>query len=126
MFEPTFVALSADDVAWGHAFFRGDKTQPAIIRACHQNHALALDAAEFAWGEVDQKRDLPAHDLLWGEVLGDAADDSAGVQACVDGELQKLVGLGDLFAFKDGSDTEVQFGEVVEGDFVFGGHEVSG
>ena len=116
----------ADDVAWGDAFFRSDEAKAAIVCACHQDHALALNSAQFAWREVDEERDLTAHHIFRGEVFGDAADDRAGVEPCVDGELQELVGLGDLFAFEDGADAEVEFGEVVEGDFVFGRHEVAG
>ena len=126
MFAGTCARGSADDVAGGDAFFGGDKAQTAIVRAGHQHHPLALDAAQFAWREVDEERDLTAHDVFRGEVLGDAADDSACVKARVDGELEQLVGLGNLFAFEDGADTEVEFGEVVEGDFVLGRHEVAG
>lgn len=126
MFEPEIVAGSADDIAWRNALLRGDKPQTTVICAGHQNHALTLDAAQFPWREVDQEGDLTADDVLRGEVLRDATDNCPGVEACVDSELQKLVGLGDLFAFQDGANAEVQFGEVVKGDFVFGRHEVAG
>ena len=126
MFAPSCEVKSTDDIAWSRAFFRGDEAQASIVCAGHEDHALTLDAAQFPWCQVDQKGDLAADDVFRGKVLGDAADDGAGVEACVDGELEKLVGLGDLFAFKDGSDTKVQFGEVVEGDFVFGRHEFAG
>ena len=82
--------------------------------------------ADVGGGEIDEERDLAADDVFGSEVFGDAADDCAGVEARVDGELQKLVGFGNLFAFEDGADAEVEFGEVVEGDFVFGRHEVAG
>ena len=115
----------ADDVAWGDAFFRSDEAKAAIVCACHQDHALALNSAQFAWREVDEERDLAAHHVFGGEVLGDAADDSPCIEPCIDGELQKLVSLGDFFAGEDGADAKVEFGEVVEGDFVFGRHEIA-
>ena len=48
MFAPSCEVKSTDDIAWSRAFFRGDEAQPAIVCAGHQNHALALDAAQFA------------------------------------------------------------------------------
>ena len=126
MFELSGEAKSTDDIAWRHPFFRGDKAQASIVCAGHQDHALTLDAAQFPWREVDQEGDLTADDVLRGELLRDATDNSTGVEACVDGELEKFVGLGNLFAFEHSANAEVQLGEVVEGDFVFGRHEVAG
>lgn len=124
MFEAERV--SADDIARRSSLFWGDEAETAVVGVGHQNHALALDASQLARGEVDQERDLSTDNFFWGEVLGDATDDGAGVEACVDGKLQELVGFGDFFALEDGADPKVQFGEVIEGDFVFGGHEVAG
>ena len=126
MFAPSCEVKSTDDIACSRAFFRGDEAQASIVCTGHQDHALTLNAAQFPWREVDQEGDLTDDDVLRGEVLRDAADHSAGVEACVDGEFEKFVRLGNFFAFEHCADAEIQLGEVVEGDFVFGRHEVAG
>ena len=126
MFAPSCEVKSTDDIAWSRTFFRGDEAQASIVCAGHQDHALTLDAAQFPWREVDQEGDLTADDVFRGEVLCDATDNCAGVEACVDGELEEFVGLGHLFTFEHCADAEVQFGEVVKSDFVFCRHEDAG
>ena len=61
--------FSADDVARQDAFFGRHEAKAAVIRAGHQHHALAFNATQFAWREVDEERDLASDDVLGGEVL---------------------------------------------------------
>ena len=80
-----------------------------------QNHALALDALEFAGREVGDEAHLLAHQVLGLIPLGNTADDGASCHAVINGEFQQLVGLFHFFALHDGAHTDVEFGKVVDG-----------
>ena len=70
-------------------FLRGDEAHFAVALLGHQDHTLGLDAADGAGSEVREDADLLAQHVFRAVVLGDAGDDSAGVDARVDGELQQ-------------------------------------
>ena len=97
---------------------------PLIRLQCYEG--LDESKAIYEWKYGKQLLYTQVLKEALGEVLGDAADDRTRVESRVDGKLEQLVGLGDLFALEDGADAEVEFGEVVKGDFVFGRHEVAG
>ena len=99
-------------------FLRGDEAHLAVALLGHQDHALGLDAADGAGGEVREDADLLAQHVLRAVVFGNAGDDGAGIDARVDGEFQQLVGLGDAFGLEDRGGTDVHRTELVKSDFV--------
>ena len=66
---------------------RADDHEASVGILGAQNHALALDALEFAGREVGNETYLLTHQFLGLIPLGDAADDGAASHAVVDGEL---------------------------------------
>ena len=66
---------------------RADDHEAAAGILGTENHALALNALEFAWREVGDEANLLAHEFLGLIPLGDTADDSTSSHAVVDGEL---------------------------------------
>ena len=93
-------------------------THLAVRLLCHQYHALGLYAADLAGSQVGQDAYLLADHLLRGVVLGDARDYHTLVDACVDGELQQLVGLGHSLGLQDGGGADVHLAELVECTFL--------
>ena len=71
-------------------------------------------------GEIGDDDDFAADEGLRCISLGDSGQDLAGFVAEVDFETQQLVGFGDALGDFDLGDAELDFGEVVDGDFVAG------
>src|SRR6185369_518868 len=81
------------------------------------DHAVGLDAAEFARGEVDDHYYFAADQGLWLVVLGDASADLADFGADVYGELEELVGADDAFGGFHLAYAHLDFGEIFDADF---------
>ena len=83
-----------------------------------EEHAVGLEAAHFAGGEVGDDDDAAADEFFRGVALGDAGEDLAGreVGAEVYFEAEELVGFGDALGDVDLGDAEFDFDEVVDGD----------
>lgn len=104
----------------GDVFGEGGEDGFAAFGGGGDDHAVGLEAAEFAGGEVGDDDDFAADEGFGGVGLGDAGEDLAGFRAEVDFEAKELVGFGDALGDLDLADAELDFGEVVDGDFSFG------
>ena len=81
-----------------------------------EEHAVGLEAAHLAGGEVGDDDDLAADEFFGGVPLGDAGEDLAFFVAEVDFEAEEFVGLGDALGDDDLGYAEIDFDEVVDGD----------
>ena len=83
---------------------------------CGEEHAVGLEAAHLAGGEVGDDDDAASNEIFRGVPLGDAGEDLTLFVAEVDLEAEEFVGLGDALGDEDAGDAEVYLGEVVDGD----------
>ena len=81
-----------------------------------EEHAVGLEAAHLAGGEVGDDYYAAADELFGGVPLRYAGEDLALFGAEVDFETEELVGLGDALGYDDFGYAEIDFGEVVDGD----------
>ena len=81
-----------------------------------EQHAVGLEAAHLAGGEVGDDDDVAADQFFGGVPLGDAGEDLALFVAEIDFEAEELVGLGDALGDEDAGDAEIDLDEVVDGD----------
>ena len=80
-----------------------------------ENHALALNAHQLAWGEVGYEEHVLAYELFWLIELGDARHDGpVDARTVVKGELQQLVGFLHFLASLDMAYPDVKFLKVGE------------
>ena len=103
--------------AEGDVFGEGGEDGLAVfaVRGGEQ-HAVGLEAAHLAGGEVGDDDDVAADEFFGGVPLGDAGEDLALFVAEIDFEAEELVGLGDALGDEDLGDAEVDLDEVVDGD----------
>ena len=94
----------------------GERGLAAFGGAGGEEHAVGLEAAHLAGGEVGDDDDAAAEEVFGGVPLGDAGKDLAALVAQVDFEAEELVGLGDALGDEDLGDAELDLGEVVDGD----------
>ena len=103
--------------AVGDVFCEGGEDRLAAFFAGREEHAMGLEAAHFAGGEVGDDDDLAAYEFFRGVELGDAGEDlAAAFGAEVDFEAEELVGFGDALGEEDFGYAEFDFDEVVDGD----------
>ncbi len=79
----------------------GEDGLAVFARGGGEQHAVGLEAAHLAGGEVGDDDDVAADEVLGGVPLGDAGEDLALFVAEVDFEAEKLVGLGDALGDED-------------------------
>ena len=103
--------------AEGDVFAEGGEDGFAVFSvAGGEEHAVGLQAAHLAGGEIGDDDDFAPDQLFGGVPLGDAGEDLAGFVAEIDFEAEKLVGFGDALGYDDFGYAEVDLDEVVDGD----------
>ncbi len=81
-----------------------------------EEHAVGLEAAHLAGGEVGDDDDAATDEFFGGVPLGYAGEDLAFFVTEIDFEAEELVGFGDALGDDDFGDAEVDFHEVVHCD----------
>ena len=92
----------------------------ATFDGSRDDHAVRFVSAQLPGGEIGDDDDFAADEGLRCIGLGDSGQDLARFVAKVDFETEQLVGFGNALGDFDLGDAELDFGEVVNGDFVAG------
>ena len=107
--------------AEGYVFAEGGEDGFAVFSGGGgEEHAVGLEAAHLAGGEVGDDYDLFSEEFFGGVPLGYAGEDLALFVAEVDLEAEEFVGLGDALGDDDLGYAEVDLDEVVDCDLGVG------
>src|SRR6266851_7217030 len=109
-----FVGEASKDRAAFGTYGRGD------------DHAVGFDATELARREIHDDGDFAADQFFRLVVLRDSGANLANLCADIDCELQQFVSADDAFGGFDLADAHLDFGEILDADFLRRGRSSGG
>ena len=99
------------------ALIREDNTCTAIRSICRTNHTIALYAAEFCRLEVCNQNDFLSNEVFRLVPLCNTRNNLSAAHAVIQLQFQQLFRLFHLFACYDLCNPQINFSEIVNGDF---------
>src|SRR5258708_24211410 len=82
------------------------------------DHAVRFHTAELARREIDDHSDLAANERLRLVILGDPRTNLADLRADIHRQLEQSIGTHDALGGLDLSNAHLDFGEILDGNFV--------